>query len=327
MSLTWDQPEHVFLDLFLECNLRCVQCDIWMLKSPPGELSMVERQEIVKKVGGSWPGTRLVITGGELFLNRERLYSLAESSKASGVYTTINTNGTLVRERDVERLPESGINCIVVSLDSDEADVHDRIRGVPGTYERAVQTVRRLVNARDRSSSDFTVLTSTILGEHNITRVRDMVAAFEDLGVDTMLFQPIQPAFARDVPPSWWTSEPLFPSSMGAVDDAIDGLIEMKLTGRRVYQTPLQFEDMRRYFQGPDRLGLGQCVSMNKHLMVDVFGNVRLCFNMERIAEEPIGNVRQDDLIDLWTAERVEACRDRMRGCVQGCATMCCHAR
>lgn len=327
MSLTRSQPAHVFLDLFLECNLRCLQCDIWQLKSPPGELSMEDREQVVREVATTWPGTRLVVTGGELFLNRMRLYRLASICKAAGVYTTINSNGTLVRESDIERLPESGINCIVISLDSDEPDVHDRIRGVAGTFERAVRTVKRLVQARDERSCDFTVLTSTILGSHNLHRASEMVTFFESLGVDTILFQPIQPAFARDVPTRWWSSEPLFPQNPDAVNAAVDTLITMRQAGRRLYQLPDQFDDMRTYFRSPHQLDRGQCASMNQQLMIDVYGDVRLCFNMERIGLGPVGNVRRDRLGDLWSASHVEARRVRMRDCREGCGTMCCHAR
>lgn len=326
-TVTLARPAHVFLDLFVECNLRCVQCDIHFLHSQSNELTHQEREIVLRDMAASWPDTRLVLTGGELFLKRSALYPIAATARQLGLYTTMNSNGTLIRDADIERLPESGINCIVLSIDSDEAEVHDRIRGVPGTFYRVVRATEALARARDASGCDFTVLTSTIIGSHNLHRVRSMVSFFEGLGVDTTLFQPIQPPFARALRPHWWESDPLFPKDMDVVDRAIDELSELRRSGRRLFQTESQFEDMRLYFRQPRNLPPHQCASADRHLMVDAIGQVRLCFNMERIGLSPIGSVRERPLPQLWSDLETERTRARMRGCSEGCGTMLCHAR
>ena len=320
-------PEHVFLELHMECNLRCVQCDIYTLSNPPGELTLEERLDLVGQVAEWHPDIRIVSAGGEPFGRRSMLYEVAAEARRRGVYMTASTNGTLIRAHDVERLPSSGIRCIVVSLDSDEADVHARIRGVPGTFERATRAIRDLVAARDRSREDFTVLTSTILGAHNLHRVGAMLDCFEELGIDTTLFQPIQPAFARNVVPAWWLGEPLYPRDRQQVDAGMDELVAARRVGRRVFQTETQLEDMRRYLHQPRALDLGHCASMEKHLMVDMTGNVRLCFNMERIGLGPVANARTKPLQEIWTDALADRARETMRACREGCGSMLCHAR
>ncbi len=320
-------PRHVFLEVHMECNLRCVLCDIHKLKNPEGELTAAERKGVIRQVSEWNPEIRVVLGGGEAFARKGMLYDVAGEARRRGVYVTVSTNGTLIRPPDVERLPASGIRCVVVSLDSDEPDIHDRIRGRRGTFRRAVQAVREIAAARDRSHEDFTVLTSTILGRHNLTRVGRMVEFFEGLGADTMLFQPIQAPFARAVATRWWETEPLFPTSPRDVDAGVDALIRLRLHGRRLLQTVEQFEDMRHYFRHPGLLQPGQCDSMNKNLMVDMRGDVRLCFNMQRIGLSPIGSVRTRTLRDLWEDAEVAPVRERMRACLEGCGSMICHAR
>lgn len=327
MSLAAPHPAHVFLDVFVECNLRCVQCDIWKIKEPPGQLTLEERSEVVRQVAAWHPEIRIVFTGGELFLKREMLYGVAAACREHGVYATMSSNGTLIRDQDVEQLPFSGIRCIVLSVDSDEPDVHDRIRGVPGTFDRVVRSIQRLVAARDRARTDFTVLTSTILGAHNLDRIESMVSLFEGLGVDTTLFQPIQPAFARDMASGWWEADALFPKDGKQIDRGIESLIRLRQEGRRLYQTVPQFEDMRHYFRHPRSLLPGQCASMDRSMMVDLFGNVRLCFQMERIGLQPVANVKDRPIRAIWEDAAVERTRSLMRGCREGCGTMVCHAR
>ena len=320
-------PTNVFLELNLECNLRCVQCDIYKLTNPPGELTLEERRGVVAQVADWHPDIRVVFAGGEPFLRREVLYDVAEAAAERGVYTTLSTNGTLIRDADIERLPLSGVRCVVVSLDSDEPEVHDRIRGVPDTFRRATSAIRRLVEARDRTRADFSVLTSTILGSHNLDRIDAMVDCFESLGVNTTVFQPLQPAFAREMAPRWWATDPLFPRDISQVERGLDRLIAARSAGRRVFQTEVQLEDIRYYFKNPRSLLPGQCAAMERHLMVDMLGDVRLCFNMERIGLRPVANVRTRSLRETWEAAEIETVRSTMRACREGCGSMLCHAR
>lgn len=320
-------PTNVFLELNIECNLRCVQCDIYKLSNPPGELTLEERRGVIEQVADWNPDIRIVFAGGEPFLRREMLYGVAETAAERSVYTTLSTNGTLIRDADVERLPHSGVRCVVVSLDSDEAEGHDGIRGVPATFMRAASAIRRLVAARDRTRADFSILTSTILGSHNLDRIDSMVDYFESLGVNTMVFQPIQPAFAREMAPRWWVTEPLFPRDTSQIDRGIDRLVALRSAGRRIFQTAAQFEDIRHYFKNPRSLLLGQCAAMDRHLMVDMLGDVRLCFNMERIGLRPIASIRSRSLRDIWDSVETECIRSTMRACREGCGSMLCHAR
>jgi MoaA/NifB/PqqE/SkfB family radical SAM enzyme len=298
-----------------------------MLRNPTDELTEVERRGVIRQIAAWYPAIRVVLGGGEAFARKRLLYAMGEEARTQGVYTTVSTNGTLLMERDFERLPSSGLRCVVVSIDSDEADVHDRIRGIPGTFERATRAIRSLVAARDRADEDFTVLTSSILGAHNLQRVEPLVRFLEGLGVDSTLFQPIQPAFARSIAPRWWKSDPLFPDDANLVESGVDALQELRAAGHRIFQTPEQLDDARRYLLNPERVAVGQCASMEKHLMVDMRGNVRLCFNMERIGLAPVGNVRERGLREIWHDSVVERVRERMRGCREGCGSMLCHAR
>lgn len=320
-------PRHVFLELHMECNLRCVQCDIYKLRNPAGELTADERKGVVKEVAAWNPEIRVVLAGGEVFARRGMLYEVAATARTHDVYLTVSTNGTIIRAADVERLPSSGVRCVVVSLDSDEPEVHDEIRGVRGTFERATSAIRSLAAARDRSSEDFTVLTSTILGRHNLARVERMVAFFEDLGVDTILFQPIQPAFARDLTPQWWEKEPLFPTDVGLVDRGIEDLLRLRASGRRVFQTDQQIEDIRYYLRHPWQIQPGQCASADQNIMVDMVGDVRFCFNMERLGLKPVANVRERSLREIWQDTDHEGARAKLRACQEGCGSMICHAR
>lgn len=318
-------PRHVFLDLTTECNLKCVQCDIHLLRDPEGAMSDTDRYRVIDQLAEWSSEIRVVLTGGEQFLARKRLYTLAAHCAHRGVYLTVSSNGTILKPDDLERLPTSGIRCIVFSVDDDRPDMHDRIRGVPGTYERVMRSIRTLAGLPGRDPGVFSVLTSTILGAHNLGRIPQLLDALEATGIDCMLFQPLQPRFAGTYDKDWWRRDPLYQQDAALVDRGVDALVAAKRQGRRLFQTEEQLEDMRSYFKAQGRASNGQCVSMEESMMVDILGQVRLCFSMERIGLGPIGRVQDSDLRTLWAS--VSETRSRMRGCTEGCGAMICHAR
>jgi MoaA/NifB/PqqE/SkfB family radical SAM enzyme len=317
-------PKHVFLDVSIECNLRCVQCDIWTLKNPVNSLTLEERIKVLNETKLWDEQPKVVLTGGELLMRPERLYETAEAAKKLGVYITISSNGTLVRPNDLIRLPGSGISCIVFSIDSHKEQVHDTIRGVDGTYKKVINSVK--VANKIKNGTGLSVLTSTILGEHNLDEIEQLVDFLESIGAETTIFQPIQPIFARQLENNWHMGK-LFPVDFKKIDRGIDTLLKLKQEGRRIYQTEEQFEDMRYYFKNPLKVREGQCASYYSSMMIDITGQVRLCFNMDRIGLKPIGNIRKSTLQEMWTGVEAENARQVMKQCTEGCASMVCHAR
>jgi MoaA/NifB/PqqE/SkfB family radical SAM enzyme len=314
-------PECVALDLNWTCNLRCVQCAIFEARNPPEELHLEERRAVIHQVADWNPSIRLILCGGEPFTRRDQLFDLAGVARGRGLDLSITTNGTLLTAEKVERLPASGINHVVVSLDSDLEDLHDRIRGVPGTWRKAVAAIERLVAVREasRHPGTFTVGMMSILGRHNLDRVDDLVGLARRLGVDQLLFQPLKPVLGRAAEPGWWRTNELFPVDQAQVDRGIGRLLVLQAGGAPIAQPAAQLEDYRRYFGSPDRLLDKRCSAGERILWVDLLGAMRLCFYMERTGLEPIGNVRERSLSEAWgDASRLGA-RETMRSCREGC--------
>jgi MoaA/NifB/PqqE/SkfB family radical SAM enzyme len=81
------------------------------------------------------------LSGGEPLLRKD-LIILAKRVASHGCLVSINTNGTLLNESRIGEVAEV-FDTVVVSLDGPR-EVHDKIRGVPGTYDKAVEGLRLL---------------------------------------------------------------------------------------------------------------------------------------------------------------------------------------
>ena len=128
-----------------------------------------------------------VVTGGEPFLRRELALDVLQRLDAAGVATYLNTNGWFVDDELADRLAAIRGLHVYVSIDGAGAARHDAMRGVPGSWKRAIGAAHRLLER------GVPVRIPHVITPENRPEVRDAVRAFARLGVPSMHFAPVTP--------------------------------------------------------------------------------------------------------------------------------------
>ncbi len=134
------------------CQSRCQMCNIWTIK-PKGELSLEEIKEFAKKNKYfKW----VELSGGEPFL-RSDMVEIVRAFKESckGLYVlTMPTNSLCNREMELAKMEEilmMGIPRVVITISLDGyRELHDRIRGVPGNFDKAIAMFKGLQELKKR---------------------------------------------------------------------------------------------------------------------------------------------------------------------------------
>lgn len=132
-------PESVNIYPTDRCNLQCSMC-FEKLRPQHKEMSLYDWCGIIEHMKKFHP--RIHLSGGEPFVYPD-IMELVACIKKNGLFLTITTNGTYLEEyaEDIIRLK---VNRIHVSIDGPQ-EIHDRIRGVPGTYDRVINGLQRLL--------------------------------------------------------------------------------------------------------------------------------------------------------------------------------------
>ena len=122
------------------CNLSCGFC--FRTPGQPGDITPEECERVIpflNRIGIE----DVIISGGEPFL-LPWIMEIAHLLKSQGFSVDICTNGTKLTAETVAATGEV-FSEVSVSLDSHDAKIHDALRGVPGSWERAVRGIRQLV--------------------------------------------------------------------------------------------------------------------------------------------------------------------------------------
>ena len=205
-----DLPMPTFVQLRVTnlCNLRCRMCGQWgdtgifradgfSASATDGEKERTRIRELIgaKRQLALSDYVRLLdeiapfrpiisLFGGEPFLYPDILPLIREVKKR-GLTCTIITNGGRL-ESHARELVESGIDSVAVSIDG-PAEVHDRIRGQKGAYEKAVAGVRAVARWRKTLGRVLPMQIAILpITDLNLESVAVTVAALQELPLDTI---------------------------------------------------------------------------------------------------------------------------------------------
>jgi MoaA/NifB/PqqE/SkfB family radical SAM enzyme len=181
-------PLFATLAVTYRCNYACGMCDF----PARAEEEFPAREKLIALIDElARRGTLAVgLTGGEPMLRRD-LPELVAHAVARGLLCHVNTNGScLGAERD-EALLASRPCSINISLDGARAATHDRLRGVPGSFDAVTRGVRELIALRDRRRARTRVRLVMALGPENAPETEDFAALGAALGVDGVGFLPV----------------------------------------------------------------------------------------------------------------------------------------
>lgn len=162
-------PRLIFWELTKRCNLTCAHCRAEADNIDfSGELNTTEIKRIIDDITSKYSPI-LVLTGGEP-LYRNDVFEIAKYAAAKKLRTALATNGTLVTDDIAKKIKEAGIARASISIDGSSAASHDGFRGIPGSFESALNGARLLKNNGVEFQFNMTVT------KRNVGEVDDILA-------------------------------------------------------------------------------------------------------------------------------------------------------
>ncbi len=135
------RPVHVVWEITLACDLKCAHCGSRAGRKRPNELTTAECLDVVAHLAAL--GTReITLIGGEAYLRKDFAQIIAAIT-AAGIECTLQSGGRNLTEERVRAAKAAGLKAAGISIDG-LREVHDAMRGVPGSFDAAVASLRRL---------------------------------------------------------------------------------------------------------------------------------------------------------------------------------------
>lgn len=172
-------PRIIFWELTEGCNLKCIHCRATAQpERSPDELTTLQAFQVIDDIA-SFADPILILTGGEP-LYRPDFFEIASYAHEKGITLAMASNGTLITEELAVKIKESGIRRVAISFDGPMSDIHDRFRGLDGSFEQALQ------GAANVKAQGLELQFNTTITSHNVEYLEDMIALSEKMNVNAL---------------------------------------------------------------------------------------------------------------------------------------------
>lgn len=164
------------------CNLRCKMCPLSNgLKREQGLLKFENFKYIFDQINPAY----LNLTGiGETFLNPD-LFEIIKYAKKKKAMVKLDTNGTLLNKENIEKIIETNIDIISISIDGVDKKSYEKIR-IGAKFENVKENVKNLVKQRNLLNSKSQIHMFFVLQEDNIEKLPEFIKLGKELGIDYM---------------------------------------------------------------------------------------------------------------------------------------------
>ncbi len=178
-------PIQMAWDITNRCNFRCLHCfNLSGAKLPRNELSDQEAIQVAEDIAAMKP-LGICLCGGEPLLRKALVLRVTEILSACEVKVSMVTNGFLLGKAAARQISGSGMRFVQVSLDGATSQSHEKLRGVKGSFDKAVKA---LENLRRESIETAIAFCPT---KFNIGEFEDCLDLAHELGCRRVRVQPL----------------------------------------------------------------------------------------------------------------------------------------
>ena len=172
------------INITKNCNLKCPYCyaDANSLENNENNIDSLTKEDISKFLDGvkkyATKNCSIQLTGGEPLLRKDLLYHAIEYSRRLGIaYVTVNTNGILLDDKDIDFFKRFNVDNVTISLDGVHENAHDLVRG-KGTFRAAKRAIHQL------KDNGIYVTASITVHKDNMDEVVPFLKYCEEMGVE-----------------------------------------------------------------------------------------------------------------------------------------------
>ncbi|MGZ0700668.1 GDL motif peptide-associated radical SAM/SPASM maturase [Pseudomonas piscis] len=284
-------PVHVVWEITLACDLKCLHCGSRAGHRRPGELNTTECLEVIDALAAL--GTREVtLIGGEAYLRKDWT-RLIQAIHDHGMYVAIQTGGRNLTPAKMQAAIEAGLNGVGVSLDG-LAPLHDAVRNVPGSFDKALDTLHRAKQA------GLKVSVNTQIGAATLPDLPALMDLIIDAGASHWQIQ-LTVAMGNAVDHPELLLQPyqlleVMPLLARLYREGSERGLLMNVGNNIGYYGP--YEHLWRGF-GDERVHWSGCAAGQTVLALEADGTVKGCPSLATVGFSG-GNVRTMNLHDIW---------------------------
>ena len=135
------RPKKAVFSITEECSMRCKMCYNWRLKDSENTVNLETWKKAVKDLDNLKKEKMLLnFIGGEP-LEKNYVLDIVKEATKHNIKTSLTSNASLIDENMAQKIIDSGLTTLCISLDSLNPEIHDYYRGKKGIYNKVINAL------------------------------------------------------------------------------------------------------------------------------------------------------------------------------------------
>jgi len=285
-------PKNFNILVTKKCNFKCITCQNWKNLNPKhSSISLETYDKVFKEYKQlNSKGSINFVGIGEplLYPNIYELITLANKS-----HTVIVTNGSQLNQSNINEFLATGITQINFSLNSHIPYIHNRSRGVEGSYDHIVNMIK-LINNQCK------VCVNTILSNWNFDHYLDFIEFLKKLPITEIGFNLEYGKYIQSFNPK--------------IKDILSDIIK---------DPKIRSSNLEDYYRLIDNRQINSpCKISNTRITLDLNGNLSIC---EKRFNYVLGNIKQESFEEIMNKKITQKFLEETKKCYEYCALNNCN--
>ncbi|KJV06246.1 radical SAM protein [Methylocucumis oryzae] len=295
------------------CNYKCRYCEYWRLPKYQDELSIQEWKDALTSLHDYIGSFHIEFSGGEPFIKKDFI-ELLEFCHHKGLKWGVTTNGSGLTKSIVERVVAAQPFNINISMDAHIAEIHDYVRGIPGSLERITKQLKMLIEERNKKNQTFPITIKPVVHASNLHILHEIPKWAQALGATAVNFQPID-RWTDETYSELWVNEDRF----SELQTVVENLLEQKKAGMPILNSETTLKLWPAHFREEKAPStVGACRVGLRNYFIRTNGDVEVCWYYS-----PIGNVKRQTAREIWESEDARLRRKETTSCDRLCLFTC----
>lgn len=254
--------ESIEIGITSKCNLSCEYCCAY----GKDENTFLDAEQVISLIKELSSLKRVKLSGGEVLLYYDECLRIIEFCSSRGIYTQINSNGTLLNPIKIKCLKEKGLGTLHLSVNFDNCAEYREYYNQP---EKSFYVLEKVIRASIQLG--INVVVETIVFIHTIKRIKDLLRYISALGVTQVEIQT-----GISVKKSEWTSS----VKSAEICQLIKDIYNEKPAEMSIYFSCLPdsvLKKINKKHYGQSKIYFPSCIDGKNQLHLHSNGDVLIC--------------------------------------------------
>lgn len=325
------------------CNLNCLSCwrQGWDKKKLEerfsNEMSDERLLNLIDEAAEIGVKEITFVGGGEPLV-RNATPTLIRKIKKYGMECDLVTNGSLFEKSLIEEMVKIGVDRVKFSVDGVDSETHDYLRGVVGTFEKVLDSIKHFAKMKKRLKTEKpNILFNTVISNKNYKQLPDIVKLGETVGLNGIWLLPLT-AFDDStinlklnhdqiIEFKQIVKESIKLSKQFGMDNNFKHFLDPKYTEKTESMDEVMMEEVNKNYPKSDdsleNFKLLPCYVPWHHITIIPNGNIAPCFS-PWVWDTSV-SIKNHSLKELWYGEHFDKFRGIMlnRELPENCKRCC----